>query len=105
MYRASSIVQAIKESGTAKADDIDLVVCPVSACYVKPEDCSNGKAQKCKKTVYIHYEHDNHNKMVALIFRFMVSETDRDGFILKDDFALKLLIRRKIVDESRLIAA
>ena len=78
MYRASSIIKAIQERlSITKEEGRDLVVCPARSCFVAPKECSKGRSQICEQSVRIRYKHDNHNKLVILVFRFMISETDQ----------------------------
>jgi hypothetical protein len=106
MYRASSIIKAIRESPSITIEEgLDLVVCPARACFVAPKECSKGRSQICEQPVRIRYRHDNHNKVAILIFIFMISETDQEGFIRKADSSLNLLLKRDIIAKSALVLA
>jgi hypothetical protein len=106
MYRASSIIKAIRESSSITIKEgLDLVVCPARACFVAPKECSKGRSQICEQPVRILYKHENHNKLVTLVFIFMISETDQEGFIRKADTSLNLLLKRNIIAKSVLVLA
>ena len=105
MYLASSVARALQENNTLALYNLDLVACPVQSCITKPEDCSKGHKESCEKKVDVVYEHDGHNKAALLIFRYQLKGYAREGFIKKDDLALKILIKRGIVSRETLVSA
>ena len=102
MYSASSIVRALRENNNITAFHLDLVICPVESCITNPGQCSKGQNQSCEKKVDIVYEHDNHNKVTVLIFRYQLNGSGTEGFIREDDFSLKVLIKREVISIQNL---
>ena len=104
-YRASSVVRALRGNQTISTKGLDLVVCPLDSCTSEPEECSMGQNQTCEKEISIIYDDPNgRNALATLIFRYQSREIEREGFIKKDDYALKKLIRRGIIKEKTLVA-
>jgi len=97
VHLASTVVNSIRGNNTLVVFGLDLVACPVQSCVNIPEECSKGQAESCEKKVDIVYEHDGHNKVAQLIFRYQLNGTGREGFIREDDFSLRTLIRRGII--------
>lgn len=103
MFLASSIVKSLKENQTLSIFGLELVTCPVESCITIPEECSKGQKESCEKKVDIVYEHDGHNKVVVLIFRYQLKGSGREGFIKKEDLALKVLLNRGIINKNNLV--
>jgi len=97
VYLASAVVNSIRENNALNVFGLDLVSCPVQSCVNIPEECSKGQTESCQKKVEIVYEHEGHNKVALLIFRYQLNGTGREGFIREDDFSLRTLIRRGII--------
>ena len=104
MYSASSVVKTLKKNNAINTFYLDSVACPVESCITKPEQCSKGKIQSCTKKVDVIYDHDNHNKVVVLIFRYQLNGFGTEGFIRKDDFSLKVLLKRGVISLENLVA-
>ena len=105
MYLASSVVNSLLKMKDITTFYIDLVACPVESCITKPEHCSKGQSQTCVKKVDVVFEHDNHNKVVVLIFRYQLNGSGTEGFIRKEDLALKFLLEKGLINRDTLIAA
>ena len=99
---ASSVISSLKENTALAVYGLDLVACPVQSCITKPEECSKGHKESCEKKVEIVYEHDGHNKLVVLIFYYQLKGYGREGFIRKEDLALKILLKRGIISKETL---
>jgi len=97
VYRASTVVEALRNNETLSVTGLDTVICPADYCGVVPERCDMGLKQSCKKQVAVGYEHDGHNKEVRLVFYFQHKEITREGFIKKNDLALGILLKRNII--------
>ena len=104
MYLASSVVKALQENKDLSIIGLDKVVCPAGSCVNEPETCSQGQQETCVKKIEIVYEHDGLNKVVVLVFRYMLKGHQREGYISEDDLALKILFDRKIIDKGALKA-
>ena len=102
MYLASSVVNALKEDKSLSITGLEMVTCPTESCVISPEECSKGQAQTCAKKIDIVYEHNGHKKLAVLIFRYQVSNHAREGFIRKEDLALRKLLKREIISRENL---
>jgi len=97
VYFASAVINSIRGNNALAVFGLDLAACPVQSCVNAPEECSKGQAESCEKKVEIVYEHDGHNKLVQLVFRYQLNGSGREGFIREDDFSLRTLIKRRII--------
>jgi len=104
VYIASSVVKSLRETKGLSITGLDYVVCPVESCITVPEVCGKGHNQACEKRIDIVYEHDGHNKLVALVFHYQLKNSPKEGFIKKTDAALKILLKRKIINHEALVS-
>jgi hypothetical protein len=105
VYLASSVVKSLREAKGLSVTCLDFVFCPVDSCITVPEACGKGFSQACEKRVDVVYEHDGHNKLVVLSFRCQLRNSPREGFIDKSDFALNVLLKRKIISVEFFVSA
>jgi hypothetical protein len=105
LYTAQSIIEALKDANELLCDGIDSLGCPSplphDGCKGVPANCDRCKSKLCKQPVSVH---QNYKKLIVLNFRFMISITDYNGFIRKDDSSLNMLISRKLIDAGTLKA-
>jgi hypothetical protein len=101
MYSVASVINALKSNETLTLEDAEDIGCPSPKedCPKNPDNCEKGNNQNCKQpiTIYTHYQ-----KLVILIFRYKISENNRDGFIRKDDSSLGRLIKHNYINIRQL---
>jgi len=97
VFLASSVVESLKKNKNLTTYGLDLVVCPVKSCNVNPDNCDKGRNESCVKKVDIVYEHNGHNKLIVLLFRYQLKGYDKEGFIKIEDLALNVLLERGII--------
>ena len=106
MFSAESIVAALKANVELSCEGADMLGCPSpiphDGCEGVPDKCDLCKNQDCKQRVSVH---KNLQMLVVLNFRYMISLQNHDGFIRKDDSALKRLIDHKLIDITLLKSA
>jgi len=103
VYLASSVVRALRENETLTIFGLDMITCPVHSCVAEPESCSRGQNESCKKKVEILYEYEGFKKFTHLIFRYQLNGHIGEGFVRNKDLAVKMLIKRGILNKENLI--
>jgi len=102
MYSVKSIIDELKANEDFTCDDIDDIKCPSPSTHdcpapENPADCKRCLNQSCKQKMVIYFK----NKRLGPLFpKFMLSPTNRDGYIDKEDSALKQMIRRGLKKEK-----
>ncbi|GHV92664.1 hypothetical protein AGMMS50268_31670 [Spirochaetia bacterium] len=102
MYTAVSVIDALKNSAKLACEGEDLIMCPrrdLGDCLQDPAGCSKGQMQECKQQVKVY---SDYQRLGILTFYFMVSPTDYNGFIRKQDSVLNNLLRRNLIDSAKL---
>jgi len=104
MYSAESIIAALEANEDVMCEGVNDAKCPSPSTHNCPApenvaDCIRCAVQKCGQPVSVHYKHQ---KFRVLVFKFAVSPRNRNGFIHETDSALMQLIRRGLIDKSRL---
>ncbi|MCL2444035.1 MAG: hypothetical protein FWD13_11315 [Treponema sp.] len=106
MYSVESVITALKENELLSCEGIDSLGCPSPVnnhgCKGEPENCNLCLNQSCKQPVSVH---NNFRKLIVLNFRYMISPGNHNGFIRKDDSALKKLISHKLINTNLLKSA
>jgi hypothetical protein len=100
MYRASSVITALKTSPDIEFDS-PAPVCPKPhslTCTKDIEHCTTGKMQNCKQKLTLFH----HGCLRHLYFWFTVSLTDLDGVIDEQDGQLSILLTGKAISNSDL---
>jgi hypothetical protein len=119
-YSADSVIAELKANDMLKCEGIDDVGCPtpVPSSFTHEErDCPGNSLacklcsnQSCSQWIIVHsdkygkdkYGKDKYKKLRTLFFSFLFLNSPRGGRIPKDDSNLDLLIRHKLIDESKL---
>jgi len=109
-YSAESVIAELKSNDALECEGINELGCPSPApsssthenrvCIKDPSICNECSTQTCNQWVIVRS--DKYIKLAALTFNFFFSTHPRGGRIPKGDSHLCLLIRRKLIDESKL---
>ncbi len=109
-YSAESVIAELKSNNALECEGINEVGCPSPApnsithenrtCIKNPSACNECSTQTCNQWVIIRS--DKYIKLAALAFSFLFSTHPCGGRIPKGDSHLGLLIRRKLIDETKL---
>jgi hypothetical protein len=110
-YSADSVIIALKASNLLFSKDYDNVKCP-SPCpfsVVHEKDCPGDNfncmdcnSQICEQNLAVYKDPERKQLLRILVFRFMVSTRNNNGYIHKTDSALMQLIKHKYIDPSKL---
>jgi len=109
-YSAESVIAELKSNNALVCEGIDDVGCPSPVpfsfthenrgCIKNPSVCNECSTQTCNQWVIIRS--DKYIKLAALTFSFLFLTHPRGGRIPKGDSHLCLLIRRELIDETKL---
>jgi hypothetical protein len=102
---------ALKANNLLFSGDYDNVKCP-SPCplsLVHEKDCPGDNfncmdcnSQICEQNLAIYKDPERKNRLRIIVFRFMVSTQNSNGYIHKTDSVLLQLIRHKFIEPSQL---
>jgi hypothetical protein len=116
-YTASSLKQAIEKIQDTygvliEKPGIALLMCPIvgerpfnskEPCLGYPKGCQRAHFQNCQRAVKI-YVNDNVRFCWMILARFTISNTNDDGYVERNDRALRWLIDdKKLINESDLV--
>jgi len=111
-YSAESVIAELKANNTLECEGIDDVDCPSPApfssvhekdCPGDPSICHDCMNKICNQRITIRdYSGKKIIKLATLFFLFIFTTSPRGGRVPKGDSALELLIRRKLIDETKL---
>jgi hypothetical protein len=102
MYRASSVITALKTSSDIEFDS-PVPICPKphsATCAKDTGHCMTGEMQTCKQKLTLFYD----GCLRHLYFWFTVSPIDPDGVIDERDSQLSILLDGKAISSSDLTA-
>jgi hypothetical protein len=98
-YTANSVINALKANPRLQLTGLQYIKCPTSnlkgqMCCDDPQNCPKALNRKCKQELYIHRIINQNTLFLTILnFRFPISDTNRAGFIAKEDSHLLALIR------------
>ena len=111
-YSAESVIAELKTKSVLECEGIDDVGCPSPAsCSFTHEKTCCGDSSVCddcinkvcnQRIVVRDYSGQKPIKLGILSFYFIFTSSPSGGCIPKGDSPLELLIRRKLIDETKL---
>lgn len=112
-YSAESVIAELKANDALECEGIDEVGCPSPApssfthektdCPGDPSVCNDCINRMCNQRITVRdCSGKKIIKLATLFFSFVFMTAPRGGRIPKGDSPLELLIRRKLIDETKL---
>ena len=111
-YSAESVIAELKANNALECEGIDELGCPSpaptsstheKACPGDPSICDDCINQICYQRIIIRdYSGEKIIKLATLFFYYIFTTSPRGGRIPKGDSPLELLIRRKLIDVTKL---
>jgi len=113
-YSAESVIAELKANNALECEGIDEIGCPSPApsspthekmtCPGDPATCNDCINKICNQRIVIRNQSGNKTiKLATLFFCFIFTASPRGGRIPRGDSPLSILIKRKLIDESKLV--